>query len=110
MDKLVRRVTVVHHAGDTREGTVVYEDQDERREDKQRQRTSPWLRPTERVVRRLLKAELIGFQDAYQGFLNSSRRRRNGWLLYAPANLARSSRKAYNEARKAVPFGLLPKV
>jgi hypothetical protein len=33
MDKLVRRVTVVHCAGDNREGTVVYEADPGQRED-----------------------------------------------------------------------------
>jgi Family of unknown function (DUF6312) len=109
MDKLVRRVTVVHHAGDNPEGIVVYENPDQRRDDEDDRRTSPLLRPIERVVRRLLKAKAILDQDAYQRYLNSGRRRRDGWLRDAPGNMIKSYRKAYNEARKAVPFGLLPK-
>jgi hypothetical protein len=109
MDKLVRRVTVVQGTGDNREGVVVYEDPDERREERYSRRTSPLLRPFERVARHLIKADLIFVQDAYQRYLDSSRRRRDGWLRDAPENVFKSSRKAYNEARKAVPFGLLPK-
>jgi hypothetical protein len=40
----------------------------------------------------------------------SNRRGRDGWLLDGPANLAESGRKTFNEARKAVPFRLLPKL
>jgi hypothetical protein len=106
MDKLVKRVTVVHGTGDR---TVVYEDRDERLDEEIRRRTSPWLRPIESVVRQLLKADLVGAQEAYQRFLDSGRRRKNGWLLDAPRNVVKSSRKAYNEGRKGVLVGLLPK-
>src|SRR5437764_854970 len=92
MDKLVRRVTVVQRSGDTRERTVVYEDPDERHDEENRRKTSPWLRPVEHIARHLLKAQLVGYQDAYQRYLNSARRRRNGWLYDAPSNYMKASR------------------
>src|SRR5205085_11404921 len=108
MDKLVRRVTVVQRSGDVRTATVTY--QDPELEEEQRVKTSPLLRPIERVVRRILKADVILTQEQYQRHLESGRQRRNGWLYDLPSNVAHSGIKAYNEARKMVPFKLLPKM
>jgi hypothetical protein len=108
MDKLVKRVTVIQGTGANREVIVAYEDKDESLDDEQRRRTSRWLRPVERTIRRLLKADLVGAQEAYQRHLNSSRKRRNGWLRDAEKNYDKASRKAYNEARKVAPFLLPP--
>jgi hypothetical protein len=107
MDKLVRRVTVVQRSGETRTATVAYEHPEEH-EDETIQ-SSSFLRPVERVVRRLLKAEVIFTQEQYKRHLESGGRK-NGWLLDAPSNILHAGLKAYNEARKAVPFRLLPKV
>jgi Family of unknown function (DUF6312) len=106
MDKLVKRVTVVHGTGANRETVVVYED--ESLNEEQKRRTSRWLRPLERFTRRMLKADLIGAQEAYQRHLNSSRNRKNGWLRDVEKNYEKASRKAYNEARKMAPI-VLPK-
>ena len=108
MDKLVKRVTVVHGTGANRETSVVYEEKDESLDEEQKRRTSRWLRPIERFTRRMLKADLVGAQEAYQRHLNSSRNRKNGWLRDVEKNYERASRKAYNEARKVAPF-VLPK-
>jgi hypothetical protein len=106
MDKLVKRVTVVQGSGDTRHATVVYEDD----ETDDSSETAPLLQPVERAVRHMLKADVIMAQEAYERFLKSSRRGRIAWLVEAPTNIFQAQRKAYNEGRKAVPFGLLPKV
>jgi len=107
MDKLVRRVTVVQRSGDTRTATVAYEHPEEH-EDETIQ-SSSLLRPVERIVRRFLKAEVIFTQEQYKRHLESGGRK-NGWLFDAPSNILHAGVKAYNEARKAVPFRLLPKV
>jgi hypothetical protein len=72
-------------------------------------RTSPLTRPIERAARRLEKAQLIFAQDLLRRHAESNRRRRDGWVLEAPANVIEAGRHAYNEARKAVPFRILPK-
>jgi hypothetical protein len=107
MDKIVRRVTVVQRSGDTRTATVAYEHTEER-EDETVQ-SSSMLRPIERVIRRLMKADVIFAQEQYKRHLESGSRK-NGWLFDAPSNILHAGVKAYNEARKAVPFRLLPKV
>jgi hypothetical protein len=108
MDKLVKRVTIVHGTGANRETSVVYEQRDESLNQEQKRRTSPLLRPFERFTRRMLKADLIGAQEAYQRHLDSSRKRKNGWLRDETKNHERALRKAYNEARKVAPF-ILPR-
>ena len=108
MDKLVKRVTVIHGTGANRERIVAYEDKDESLDDEQKRRTSRWLRPVERFARYMLKADLVGAQEAYQRHLNSSRKRKNGWLRDAEKDYDKASRKAYNEARKIAPFLLPP--
>jgi hypothetical protein len=107
MDKLVRRVTVVQRSGDTRTATVVY-DHTEDPVDETVQ-SSTVLRPVEGIIRRILKADVIFTQEQYKRHLESGHRK-NGWLFDLPSNILHSGIKAYNEARKAVPFRLLPKV
>jgi hypothetical protein len=102
MNKIVRRVTVVRVSGDTCESVVLYKNSDNVN------KTSPLLRPIERAVRHIFKAGSVGTQDVYQRHVKSSKRR-DGWLIDAPSNVMRASRKAYNEARKGVPFKILPK-
>jgi hypothetical protein len=52
---------------------------------------------------------MIFTQEQYKRHLESGGRK-NGWLFDAPSNILHAGVKAYNEARKAVPFRLLPKV
>ena len=104
MDKLVNRVTVVQRHGDTRQAVTVYE-----KKPKSRRRVSMLTRPLERTARQLVKANIVFTQQLLNRHEESNRRRRDGWLLEAPANLVESGRSAYNEARKAVPFRILPK-
>jgi hypothetical protein len=68
------------------------------------------ISPIERAARRLVRAQIVWGQEALRRHNRSNRRRRDGWLLDVPVNLAESGRKAFNEARKAVPFRLLPKL
>jgi len=108
MDKLVRRVTVVSGSGDHTSAQVAYrsdddKDRDEFFEDLER----PRLRRGERSMRHLLKADLIAAQNAYRRHLASVRKGGEEWIYDAPGNFLRSTRKAYREARKASPFGLL---
>lgn len=107
MDKLVRRVTVIERSGDVRVATVAYEQQEQTGDETAQ--SSPILRPVERLVRRILKADVIFTQEQYRRHLDSARRK-NGWLFDAPSNILHAGVKAYNEARKAVPFKLLPKL
>jgi Family of unknown function (DUF6312) len=107
MDKLVRRVTVIHGTRDDPKSVAVYR---EPRRERNRARVSVLTRPLERGVRHLEKAIVIFGQEALRRHEESNRHRRDGWLLDLPANFAESGRKALNEARKAVPFVNLPKL
>lgn len=104
MDKLINRVTVVQRGADAPPAITVY-----KRPRKGRSKVSFLTRPLERAAKRIVKAEIIFGQEFLRRHDESNRRRRDGWLLEAPANVVESGRKAYNEARKAVPFRLLPK-
>jgi uncharacterized protein DUF6312 len=107
MDKLVRRVTVIHGTRDDPKSVAVYR---EPREERGKARVSVLTRPLERGARHLDKALVIFAQETLRRHEESNRRRRDGWLLELPGNFVESSRKALNEARKAVPFVNLPKL
>jgi hypothetical protein len=107
MDKLVRRVTVIHGTRDDPKSVAVYR---EPREEPNKVRVSVWTRPLERGARHLEKALVIFGQESLRRHEESNRRRRDGWLIELPGNFVESSRKALNEARKAVPFVNLPKL
>jgi hypothetical protein len=106
MDKLVKRVTVIERSGDDRQSQAVTVYQAPR---EGRGKVSVWTRPFERAARRLVRAQVIFGQEIMRRADESNRRRRDGWLLEGPANIVESGRQAYNEARKAVPFRILPK-
>ena len=102
---LIRRITVLNRSGKTTEAVTVY------RAPRKRRKTSALLRPVERAARRLVRAQIVFGQEALRRHNRSNRRRRDGWLIDAPANLLESGRTAFNnEARKAAPFRLLPKL
>jgi Family of unknown function (DUF6312) len=107
MHGLVRSVTVIQREGDkgSRQATTVY-----RKSDTGRGKVSIWTRPLERGARRLEKAQVIFAQELRRSHDESNRRRRDGWLLEGPANIADSGRKALNEVRKGMPFRILPKL
>jgi hypothetical protein len=136
MDRLVKRVTVIRQSGDKREATTIYReprDDDDQKSDSLIRRVtvlqpkgdgavvvrklepkgppklSRWSRPLERATRRLLKAQIIFAEEMLRRRDKANRRERDGWLREAPSIVAESSRRAYNEARKAVPFKILPK-
>jgi uncharacterized protein DUF6312 len=104
MDAPVRRVTVVARKGDRRESETVY-----LKGARKRRKGSVWARPLERAARRLAKAQLIYAQEVLRRHDEANRFQRDGWLREAPSIIGESSRRAYNEARKAVPFKILPK-
>ena len=102
--ELIRRITVLKRGGNATEATTVY------REPRKRRKSSALISPIEHAARRLVRAQIVWGQEALRRHNRSNRRRRDGWLLDVPVNLAESGRKAFNEARKAVPFRLLPKL
>jgi hypothetical protein len=104
MADLIRRITVIQHGGDAAEATTVF------RQRRRRRKVSAIGRPLERAATRLLRAQIAFGEEALRRHNRSTRRRRDGWLVEAPINIVESGRKAYNEARKAVPFRLLPKL
>jgi hypothetical protein len=104
MDNLVKRVTVIHRSGDAQQAVDVYE-----KPRKKRRKVSVLSRPFAKAAERLVQAQVIFGQEMLRRGRESSSRRRDGWLLEGPGNAVESGRKAYNQARKAVPFGLLPK-
>lgn len=102
---LVNRITVLERSGDTVEAVTVHQ------EPRKRRKVSAWTSPIERAARRLVRAQVVFGQEVLRRHNRSNRRRRDGWLLEAPANLIESGRKAFNEeVRKGVPFILLPKL
>jgi hypothetical protein len=104
MDKLVKRITAVRRKADGNEAVVVYNDKGTRS-----RKVSGWARPIERIAHRMLKSEAIAGDEALRLHEKSNTRRRDGWLHDLSINLIKAQRKGYNEARKAVPFGMLPK-
>jgi hypothetical protein len=100
MDKLVKRVTVVQGSGEHRQANVVYRSEEEEEE-------APGLDRFEKAVRHMLKAQVIGAQEAYQRHLASAGKGGTAWLFDEPENLRRASRKAMKEVRKASPFRLM---
>ena len=103
MDKLVRRVTIVRGSGENRQADVVYKSGDDEDDDLD----MPRFNKLERSVRHLLKAQVIGAQEAYQRHLESVEKGGNSWLVEDPFNLIKARRKAMREARKASPFKLM---
>jgi len=101
MDKLVRRVTVVQGSGDTRQTNVVYRSDDDDDE------KSPTMNRLERRVRRMLKAQVIAAQEAYQRHIDSVEKGGNTWLYDEPGNLMKARRKAMKEMRKSGPLQMM---
>jgi hypothetical protein len=104
MDKLVRRITQIRRAGDKSEPTVIYE-KTEAGDD-----VSVLTNPAEKVAKRILTADQAFTEEALRLHEKSARERDGGWLFDAPINIMKAHRKAFNEARKAVPFRLVPKL
>lgn len=131
MDKLVKRVTIVHGGAGSREAKVVYEEKDDSilpfpMDDVVRSVTvvqgsgaarqseviywnkrwpqddSSW-ETFERGVRRALKADMVRAQEAYERHTESVQDGKSMWWLDAPANIAKSLIKADKESRKAAP-------
>jgi hypothetical protein len=104
MDKLVRRITQIRRSGDKSDPTVIYE-KGEQDEDE-----IGLFGPVEKVSKRLRQADQVFSAEALRLHEKSARERDGGWFFDAPANIMKAHRKAYNEARKAVPFKLVPKL
>jgi hypothetical protein len=100
MDKLVKRVTVVQGSGQNRSANVVYEsdEDDDSGENK-----------LERAIRHILKAQVIGAQEAYQRHLDSVAKGGKSWIFDEPSNFMKAQKKAMKEMRKAAPFKM-PKI
>lgn len=103
MGELFSRVTVVQRRGEEPESVTVYKDPGSRR------RVSTLTEPLERMARQLIRAQMVFGQEVLRRHERANRRRRDGWLIEAPSTLIESGRKAYNEARKGIPFKILPK-
>jgi Family of unknown function (DUF6312) len=102
--ELIKRVTVIQRSDSETEAVTVY------REPRKRRKVSRLTSSLERAARRLIRAQIVFGQEVLRRHRRSNRRRRDGWLFDGPANLIEGSRKAYNEARKGIPFRLLPKL
>lgn len=104
MGDLIKRITVVQRDRENPNAVTVY------RKPEKRRKVSALTRPVEGMARRLVKAQIVFGQEVLRRHERANSRRRDGWLIEAPAILLESGRKAYNEARKGVPFRILPKV
>ena len=102
-DELIKRVTVIQRTGEKPEPVIA------EKEPRRRRKTSVFTRPFERAARRLIRAQIIFGQEVLRRNDQANRRRRDGWLVDGPATVIESGRKAYNEARKGIPFRILPK-
>lgn len=103
MGNLFQRVTVIQRRGDESDSVTVYKDPHSRRQ------VSVIAEPFERMARHLVRAQIAFGQEVLRRHERANRRRRDGWLIEAPTTLIESGRKAYNEARKGIPFRILPK-
>jgi len=106
MDKLVKRVTLIKRNGAGTEAVRIYSSA---KDNKKKRKLSALTKPFERVARKLVNANVVLGQEVVRRNDKANRRKRDGWFFNAPVIIAKSSREAYNEARKADPFGLLPK-
>jgi Family of unknown function (DUF6312) len=106
MDKLVRRITLIKRAGAKTETVQIYRSPGKRK----RRKVSGWAAPFERGARKMLKANIALGQSALDRTNRANRRRRDGWMLDAPVIVFKAGRAGYNQARKAIPFGMLPKM
>jgi hypothetical protein len=104
MAELIERITAIQRGGDAIEAKTIF------LQPRRRRKVSAIARPLERVARRLIRAQILFGEEALRRHDRSTQRRRDGWLIDAPTNIVESGRVAYNEARKAVPFRLLPKL
>jgi Family of unknown function (DUF6312) len=95
MDKLVRRVTVVQG----RDAKVVYQSDDDPFDSEGR----PSFKKLEEGIRHMLKAQLIGAQEAYERHVESAKKGDNAWMTDAPKNLMKAQKKAMKEMRDSMP-------
>jgi Family of unknown function (DUF6312) len=102
-NKLISRITVIEDSGEERRAVTVY------RKPRKRRRVSVVLRPIHRAARQLVRSQVVFGNEILRRDAKANRRRRDGWLLEAPATVIESGRKAHNEVRKAAPFRILPK-
>jgi len=119
MSRLVKRITVIQRGGSETVAAEVHtrrarhrdrdwDDDDD--DDGPRRRVTAWTRPIERAARKLWRAQILAGQEGLRRQNRANRRRRDGWIIETPVIIWEAGREAYNEARKAVPFRILPKV
>jgi hypothetical protein len=106
MDKLVKRITVIRRSGAETEAVRIYQDSGDDADSK----VSGWDEPFERAARKLMESSTVFSEGAVRRMNRANRRRRDGWIFEVPVIALKSGRDAYNVARKAVPFGILPKM
>jgi len=104
MSKLIDRITVIRRDGKDPDPVTVY-----RRSNKNR-KGSFLLMPAERAARTFIRAQIAFSQEMLRQHDKANSKRRDGWLIEAPAIVLKSGRKALNEGRKGIPFRILPKV
>jgi hypothetical protein len=102
-DDLIRRVTVIRRDGEVSEARTVH------RESRKRAKVSVLTLPFARLARHLAKAQVIYGQELLRRHDRANRRRRDGWIVEGPSIILGAGRSAYNEARKGIPFRILPK-
>lgn len=91
----IRRITVVKLDGTEPDAHVAYE---KKRKKKKQNRA---LRPMEKLIRNLARAQITGGQSYLARHKRSNARKKNGWIRDAGKNMRRSQRSAMKVLRKA---------
>lgn len=95
MSRFLRRITIVTTSGPRRGHTrVAFKGK------KRRKKGTAWLRPLERIQRRMLRAANTYWADALRGHNKTARKRQIGWISDMNFNQLKAANKAYRKLER----------
>jgi hypothetical protein len=94
MAKFIERITLITVDSGRQESKVLYKSETKKR------KVSRWVRPIERLQRRVLEAQEAFSETLLDRHNRSNRKRKNGFLRDGGVNLMRAQRKALKRLRK----------
>lgn len=97
MAKFIARITVVTPGPTSSVSQVVYKSKKKKRK---KRKLSRWVKPLERVQRRLLEAQQTYNDELLDRNRRSNRKRRDGFLRDNSLNMLRAQRKAFKRLRR----------